>query len=79
MGQRTGIDSILRAYPNFWDVGLIDGVRWLVTLEAVTRPQVVGTPVDLVRLDKSGVYWIHRKPECEEKKQSTPSGKKPRD
>jgi hypothetical protein len=77
MGQRTDIDSILRAYPNFWDVGLIDGVRWLVTLEAITRPQVVGMPVDLVRVDKLGAHWIQRKPECEEKKHSTPGGRKP--
>ncbi|MBC7932527.1 MAG: hypothetical protein H7Z38_18365 [Rubrivivax sp.] len=78
LGQRRDIDSILIAYPNFWGIGLVDGVRWLVRLEAITQPLTVGTPVDLVRLDKSGVRWIQRKPECEEKKGAEPRSKRAR-
>lgn len=77
-GHHEGISEFVKTRNDFWRAGLIEGAKFLVTYMIADRADVVGFPIDIVRLDKSGVKWVQRKPECEEKKEPKPNARKRR-
>jgi hypothetical protein len=64
LGETAAIDGLPDETAGFWQQGLVDGVRRLIDTEIVARSEYVGPPIDIVRIDKRGVSWIQRKPEC---------------
>ena len=71
LGETEAIDGLPEETPGFWQEGLINGVRRLVETEIAARSEYDGPPIDIVRIDKNGVQWIQKKPEC-----STPTSPK---
>lgn len=71
LGETEAIDGLPEETPEFWRDGLVNGVRRLVETEIAARSEYDGPPIDIVRLDKNGVQWIQKKPEC-----STPTSRK---
>jgi len=65
-GQTDAIRSFLANNPKFWKVGFVRGARKLVELEIADKPNEVGLPIDIIRVDKMGINWIERKPQCPE-------------
>jgi len=70
LGETDAIDGLPEETPGFWRAGLIDGVRRLVQTEIEARSEYVGPPIDIVRISKSGVQWIQKKPECSDIRKS---------
>ncbi len=68
LGQSDAARELLAKYPRLWRLGLTDAVRFLVTLEAIDKPEEVGLPIDIVQIRGSEVRWAHRKNECREEK-----------
>ena len=64
LGETEAIDGLPEETPGFWQSGIVEGVRRLVHTEIDARSEYVGPPIDIVRISKSGVQWIQRKPEC---------------
>ena len=64
LGESDAIDGLPEETPDFWKAGLSDGVRRLIETEIAARSEYVGPPIDIVRITKSGVQWVERKPEC---------------
>lgn len=64
LGETAAIDGLPDETVGFWQPGLVAGVRKLIDTEIVARSEYVGPPIDIVRIDKRGVSWIQRKPEC---------------
>jgi hypothetical protein len=64
LGESDAIEGLPEETPDFWKAGLSDGVRRLIETEIAARSEYVGPPIDIVRISKSGVQWIQRKPEC---------------
>jgi hypothetical protein len=66
LGESEAIEDLPEETPGFWKGGLGAGVRTLIETEIAARSEYVGPPIDIVRISKSGVQWIERKPECQE-------------
>ena len=50
--------------PEFWRVGIVEGIRSLIELEIAAEPAHTGGPIDILRITKDGAEWIQRKQEC---------------
>lgn len=72
MGHHEAIDRMLRARPfnTIWSHGLISAVSFLVSIEIFEKSDVVGSPIDILRIDKDGARWIQGKSECVEQNKS---------
>jgi hypothetical protein len=70
LGESEAIEGLPEETADFWKAGLSDGVRRLIETEIAARSEYVGPPIDIVRISKSGVQWIERKPECSEPRNS---------
>ena len=66
LGESDAIDGLPEETPDFWKAGLSDGVRRLIETEIAARSEYVGAPIDIVRINQSGMQWVERKPECQE-------------
>jgi hypothetical protein len=64
LGETEAIDGLPEETPGFWQSGIVDGVRRLIQTEIDARSEYVGPPIDFVRINKNGVQWIQKKPEC---------------
>ena len=65
LGHHDAIDTFLKENPFFWQrTTIIEGIRFLVTIEATMNPDDVGLPIDLIHLSKDGVEWIQKKNQC---------------
>jgi len=65
-GQTDAIRLFLANKATFWEAGFVEGARKLVELEIADKPEQVGPPIDIVRIDKRGSHWIQRKAQCPE-------------
>jgi len=79
LGESDAIDALPEETPDFWKAGLSDGVRRLIETEIAARNEYVGPPIDIVRITKSGVQWIERKPECQEVNNRKPPNRSSKD
>ena len=66
LGETEAIEDLPEETRGFWQSGLEDGVRRLIETEIAARSEYVGPPIDIVRITKSGIQWVARKPECQE-------------
>ena len=64
LGETAAIDGLPDETPGFWSAGLTDGVRRLIEMQITARPDYVGPPIDIVRIDAKGATWIQKKPQC---------------
>jgi hypothetical protein len=64
LGETAAIDGLPDETPGFWSSGLTNGVRRLIEMQIAARPDYVGPPIDIVRLDSRGATWIQKKPQC---------------
>ena len=58
LGQFEAIGKEMRAKPNLFDSGLEMGVERLIQVEIVERPEDVGPPVAVVRIEKNSIAWV---------------------
>lgn len=72
----AGVDGDIkewaRTQKSLWRLGLVEAARFLVLHQMMAKSDIVGPPIDILRITKDGARWIQRKPECEEKKASRP-------
>jgi hypothetical protein len=66
MGQHEAIDRELGVPLDntIWSRGLVSAVNRLVSIEISEKSDVVGPPIDILRINKDGAQWIQRKSEC---------------
>jgi hypothetical protein len=64
LGEKDAIKEVLKTNPKFWKIGLVEGASRLVELEIAAKPDTVGLPIDIVYINRTGVNWLQRKPEC---------------
>lgn len=67
-GHHEEITQYAQTHTDFWRNGLAEGAKFLVAQMIAARPLIVGPPIDIVRIDASGVHWIQRKAQCESEK-----------
>ena len=68
LGETAAIDGLPEDTPDFWDDGLVAGVRRLVQTEIDARSEYVGPPIDLLQINARGAKWIQKKAQCPELK-----------
>jgi len=44
----------------------VEVARRLVEMEIAAKPDKVGPPVDIIRVDRNGIQWVEKKSECPE-------------
>ena len=66
LGQHSAIDKALSDDPDFWNIGFAEGIRRLINLETLSVPTLVGPPISILSMDKSGAHWIEPG-ECEDR------------
>jgi hypothetical protein len=72
-GYCLGATTFIDKRSSIVQLGIVELARFIVAYEIIERPDIVGAPVDILRLDRSGVTnWIQRKQECEETKKAEP-------
>jgi len=64
LGEYEAIDTFLDANPHYSKNGLIPAILKLIEIEIADKPDFVGYPIDIMRVDKKGAAWIQRKVEC---------------
>lgn len=71
-GYCTGARAfIVENRRSILQLGIDELARFIVAYEILERPDIVGAPIDILRLRRSGVAdWIQRKQECEESKKT---------
>ncbi|HVV07419.1 MAG TPA: hypothetical protein VHC96_24500 [Puia sp.] len=67
IGEADAINKFLNANPNYFQIlnpetALIN----LIKLEEQDRPEKVGGPIDVIKIDKTGHFWYSKKPVCED-------------
>ena len=66
-GETDGIQSFLQNQRDFWaSHDPIAAARRLVEVEIAAKPDKVGQPVDIIRIDPNGIQWVAKKPACPE-------------
>lgn len=66
-GMCEEVQKFISQYRNLNGLGLIELARFIVAFEVIAQPIKVAPPIDVLLLDKTGVRWIQRKAECEDK------------
>jgi hypothetical protein len=64
LGENAAIKEFTNKNPKYRAASSVEKVRKLVQLEIEQRPEYVGPPIDIVRLDTNGANWVQVKPEC---------------
>jgi hypothetical protein len=54
----------LDANPHYSKIGWAPTIRKLIEIEIADKPDFVGYPIDIIRLNKKVTEWIQRKAEC---------------
>jgi hypothetical protein len=65
-----------RENPDFWKGDVVESARKFVQMQIDAKVVDVGPPIDILRITKDEATWIQKKPACEDKKESKPSGGK---
>jgi hypothetical protein len=63
-GENAAIKEFIDTNPKYRAASTVEFVRQLVQLEIDQRPEYVGPPIDIVRLNTNGANWVQVKPEC---------------
>jgi len=64
LGENDAIEDFINKNPKYRPASSVELVRKLVQVEIEQRPEYVGPPIDIVRLDTNGANWVDVKPEC---------------
>lgn len=63
-GHYEQINELVKTRTDLWGAGLVEASKFLVRYMIASRPDVVGPPIDILRIGPSGAKWIQRKPQC---------------
>lgn len=66
LGHNAAIKRYISKVPSFWQKGYAEGIRLLIDLEIKEAPEVVGPPIDILRIGRRGAEWIQKKAVCKE-------------
>jgi hypothetical protein len=64
LGVNDAIEDFMNKNPKYSPASSVERVRNLIQLEIEQRPEYVGPPIDIVRVDRNGANWVQVKPEC---------------
>jgi hypothetical protein len=65
-GEHLAIDKLIEREGNPISCDHVIIQRW-ITLETIARPDMVGLPIDILRITHNDAKWIqHKTPECKE-------------
>ena len=56
-----------RENRNLWRyIGIEKSIEFLITMEAIVEHDYVGLPIDIIHVSRDSIYWIQRKPQCQD-------------
>jgi Proteasome subunit len=64
LGEQEAISKFLDGNPHYSSVGWVPTIRKLIEIEIADKPDFVGYPIDIIRVDKKAAEWIQRKKKC---------------
>jgi hypothetical protein len=65
LGESRAIDQYVSQTPSYKKRQPIELVKKFVELEIADKPGVVGPPIDVLQITKTGVVWKQRKEGCQ--------------
>jgi hypothetical protein len=65
LGKKRAAEKHLAQKPESRKKNPIELVKELVELEIAAEPEIVGPPIDLLKISKDGAVWIQKKMYCE--------------
>lgn len=65
LGKKRAIEQYLNQTSSDQKRRPTELVRELVELEIADEPEIVGPPIDLLQISKTGAIWNQRKPDCQ--------------
>lgn len=60
----TDASAAFQNDQKLWDSNPLSGIKKVILAEAKARPDTVGPPIDIIRIDTDGPRWIQSKPQC---------------
>lgn len=63
-GSKGAIEEHLAINPGVWNLGLVAAAKKLIEIEIEREPNIVGPPIAILRIDKTGARWIQKTPYC---------------
>jgi len=64
LGEQEAMNKFLDANPHYSKIGWAPTIRKLIEIEIADKPDFVGYPIDIIRLNNKVTEWIQRKAEC---------------
>jgi hypothetical protein len=65
LGESRAVEQYVSQTPSYKKNPPIELVKKFVELEIADKPGVVGPPIDLLQISKTGVVWKQRKQDCQ--------------
>ena len=65
LGESRAIEQYVSQTPSYKKKPPIELVKEFVELEIADKPGVVGPPIDVLQISKTGVVWKQRKQDCQ--------------
>lgn len=65
LGEHRAINEFMKDNPNYWsENNHIDGMRILLEKEIIAHPELVGPPIDILKIATFRSDWIQKKEIC---------------
>jgi hypothetical protein len=65
LGESRAIERYISQTPSYKKKPPIELVKELVELEIADKPDVIGPPIDVLQISKTGAVWKERKQDCQ--------------
>jgi hypothetical protein len=65
LGESHAIEQYVSQTPSYKKRKPVELVEEFVELEIADKPGVVGPPIDVLQITKTGVVWNQRKQDCQ--------------
>jgi hypothetical protein len=64
LGKSRAIERYVSQTPSYKKKPPTELVEEFVELEIADEPDIVGPPIDVLQISKTGAVWKERKPDC---------------
>jgi len=64
LGKNSAVEHYINQTADYKQKLPIELVKKFVELEIADEPEIVGPPIDILQITKTGAVWKQRKPEC---------------
>jgi hypothetical protein len=65
LGKSRAVEKYISQTADYQKRPPIELARKFVELEIADEPEIVGPPIDILQITKTGAIWKQRKPECQ--------------